>query len=122
MLLLLTTNTYNAYNDWGGSNHYQGFTGPDRNLFSPRLSIDRPFAKGFVTLPDDAPRPTLIEPPERMALPRGTRVEVTANLQDPDLLSEASTATPGAAPATARPSAMRLTLNVIPTRAKPTSH
>jgi mono/diheme cytochrome c family protein len=56
-----------------------------------------------------------------MNLPRGTRVEVTANLQDPDLLSEAYTATPGTAPATARPSSMRLTLNVIPARSKPTA-
>ena len=56
-----------------------------------------------------------------MALPRGTRVEVTANLQDPDMLSAAFTATPGAAPAAARASAMRLTLNVIPARSKPTA-
>ena len=56
-----------------------------------------------------------------MALPRGTRVEVTANLQDPDMLSAAFTATPGAAPATARASAMRLTLNVVPARSKPTA-
>jgi mono/diheme cytochrome c family protein len=56
-----------------------------------------------------------------MALPRGTRVEVTANLQDPDMLSAAFTATPGTAPATVHPSSMRLTLNVIPARAKPTA-
>jgi hypothetical protein len=54
-----------------------------------------------------------------LALPRGTRVEVTANLQDPDMLSAAFTTTPGAAPATARASSMRLTLNVIPARPKP---
>ena len=75
LLLIAATSTWTAYNDWGGSNHYQGFTGPDGNLFSPRLSIDRPFAKGFVTLPDDAPRPTLIEPPARMALPRYPHME-----------------------------------------------
>jgi hypothetical protein len=56
-----------------------------------------------------------------LALPRGTRVEVTANLEDPDMLSSAFTATPGAATATARPSSMRLTLNVIPARTKPTA-
>jgi hypothetical protein len=56
-----------------------------------------------------------------MALPRGTRVEVTANLQDPDMLSAAFTATPGAAPAAARASAMRLTLNVVPARSKPSA-
>src|SRR4029077_3468823 len=53
-----------------------------------------------------------------MTLPRGTRVEVTANLQDPDMLSAAFTAT-GAAPASAKPAAMRLTLNVIPARTRP---
>ncbi len=56
-----------------------------------------------------------------MTLPRGTRVEVTANLQDPDMLSAAFTSTPGAATAAAKPSAMRLTLNVIPARVKPTA-
>jgi hypothetical protein len=56
-----------------------------------------------------------------MALPRGTRVEVTANLQDPDMLSSAFTSTPGAAAAPARAGAMRLTLNVIPARSKPTA-
>ena len=33
-----------------------------------------------------------------MTLPRGTRVEVTANLQDPDMLSAAFTSTPGRPP------------------------
>ena len=56
-----------------------------------------------------------------MTLPRGTRVEITANLQDPDLLSEAFTTSPNSGPATAKASAMRLTLNVIPARAKPTA-
>lgn len=56
-----------------------------------------------------------------LALPRGTRVEVTANLQDPDMLSAAFAATPNAAPAAARASAMRLTLNVVPARSKPTA-
>ena len=56
-----------------------------------------------------------------LALPRGTRVEVTANLQDPDMLSAAFTSTPGTAVAPARASAMHLTLNVIPSRSKPTA-
>jgi len=53
-----------------------------------------------------------------MALPRGTRVEVTANLDDPDLLSAAfaSAAPPRAgAPVTA----VRLALNVVPAKSKP---
>jgi len=56
-----------------------------------------------------------------MALPRGTRVEVTANLQDPDMLSAAFTSTPGAAAAAARPASMRVTLNVIPGPSRPTA-
>ncbi len=54
-----------------------------------------------------------------MALPRGTRVEVTANLEDPDMLSAAFTAMPNAVAAAAKPSSMRLTLNVIPARSRP---
>jgi hypothetical protein len=56
-----------------------------------------------------------------MTLPRGTRVEVTANLEDPDMLSAAFTSTPGATASAAKPSPMRLTLNVIPARGKPTA-
>ncbi len=56
-----------------------------------------------------------------VALPRGTRVEVTANLQDPDMLSAAFTSTPGAAVAPARAASMHLTLNVVPARSKPTA-
>ena len=56
-----------------------------------------------------------------LTLPRGTRIEVTANLQDPDMLSAAFTSTPGAAATPARAGAMRLTLNVIPARSKPTA-
>jgi hypothetical protein len=56
-----------------------------------------------------------------MTLPRGTRVEVTANLQDPDMLSAAFTSTPGAAAAPARASSMHLTLNVIPAKTRPTA-
>jgi hypothetical protein len=56
-----------------------------------------------------------------MALPRGTRVEITANLQDPDMLSAAFTSTPGAAATPVRPSSMQVTLNVIPARSKPTA-
>jgi hypothetical protein len=56
-----------------------------------------------------------------MALPRGTRVEVTANLQDPDMLSAAFTSTPGTTAAPPRATSMHLTLNVIPSRSKPTA-
>ncbi len=55
-----------------------------------------------------------------IALPRGTRVEVTANLDDPDILSAAfSAAAPTARPAANGPSTVRLALNVIQAKAKP---
>ena len=75
LLLIAATSTWTAYNDWGGSNHYQGFAGPNADLFSAVLSIHRPYAKGFVTLPPDAPRPTLMEPPAMMAEPRYPHME-----------------------------------------------
>lgn len=54
--LVLATGTWCAYNDWGGSNHYQGLTGPSGGDFAPNVSLLRPWAKGFVEWPSDAPR------------------------------------------------------------------
>jgi hypothetical protein len=53
-----------------------------------------------------------------LALPRGTKVEVTAHLEDPDVLSAAfSTASPiKSAPSV---STVRLALNVVPAHSKP---
>jgi hypothetical protein len=42
ILLVLATNTYNAYNDWGGSNLYTGSTS---------VSFKRPMAAGFLRRP-----------------------------------------------------------------------
>lgn len=56
VLMILATGTWCAYNDWGGSNHYQGITGPHKAEFAPEVSIHRPWAKGFVRWPDGAPR------------------------------------------------------------------
>ncbi|MGV8986141.1 MAG: N,N-dimethylformamidase beta subunit family domain-containing protein [Cypionkella sp.] len=56
VLMILATGTWCAYNDWGGSNHYQGITGPHCAEFAPDVSIHRPWAKGFVCWPSDAPR------------------------------------------------------------------
>jgi hypothetical protein len=42
ILLLLATNTYNAYNDWGGPNLYTG---------AVRVSFRRPFAPGLLKKP-----------------------------------------------------------------------
>ncbi len=54
--MLLATGTWAAYNDWGGSNHYQGLTGPEGRDYSPHVSLSRPWARGFVEWPKDAPR------------------------------------------------------------------
>ncbi len=75
LLLVAATNTWNAYNDWGGSNHYEGFTGPDGNLYSPVLSPLRPYARGFVSLPEEAPRIALTTPPPMNAPPRYPHME-----------------------------------------------
>lgn len=56
ILQVAATGTWLAYNTWGGSNHYDGITGPDRNLWSPVVSTQRPWGRGFVVLPPDAPR------------------------------------------------------------------
>ena len=56
ILMILATGTWCAYNDWGGSNQYQGITGPHRAEFAPEVSLHRPWAKGFVRWPGDAPR------------------------------------------------------------------
>lgn len=54
--MILCTGTWAAYNDWGGSNHYQGVTGPTGTAAAPQVSLHRPWATGFVRWPDDAPR------------------------------------------------------------------
>jgi hypothetical protein len=43
MLLVLSTNTYNAYNDWGGPSLYTG---------ASRVSFQRPMAQGFLRKPE----------------------------------------------------------------------
>ena len=64
LLLVSATGTWCAYNNWGGSNHYEGITGPEGTDFSPQLSLDRPLPRGYVVLPDDAPRAALAAAPE----------------------------------------------------------
>ena len=44
ILMVLGTNTYNAYNKWGGACLYTG---------SPRVSFQRPLERGFVWKPSD---------------------------------------------------------------------
>ena len=56
ILQVAATGTWLAYNAWGGSNHYEGITGPQRSLYSPIVSTQRPWCRGFVVLPANAPR------------------------------------------------------------------
>jgi len=44
ILMVLATNTYNAYNAWGGRSLYTG---------GRRVSFDRPFIRGLLARPDD---------------------------------------------------------------------
>ena len=75
LLLVAATGTWTAYNDWGGSNHYEGITGPEGNLYSPVLSLDRPMSRGFVRLPVGAPRIPPREPLAPGAPPRYPHME-----------------------------------------------
>ncbi|NVO56668.1 hypothetical protein HW561_12820 [Rhodobacteraceae bacterium B1Z28] len=50
---MLTTCTATSYNAWGGANHYMGIHGDDGVGPSPRLSLNRPFERGFWAAPDN---------------------------------------------------------------------
>ncbi len=56
ILLVLATGTWCAYNDWGGSNHYQGIVGPRQTDAAFEVSLLRPWATGLVRWPEGAPR------------------------------------------------------------------
>jgi hypothetical protein len=70
LLMLLPTATWTAYNDWGGANHYLGIDGPGGNLASPILSLERPWTRGCVWLPEGAPRHVVTPPPAAGDAPR----------------------------------------------------
>ncbi|MEX0650917.1 MAG: N,N-dimethylformamidase beta subunit family domain-containing protein [Actinomycetota bacterium] len=53
MILVLSTTTWNAYNDWGGPSLYTGGT---------KVSFERPSARGFLTKPQPARRKMQPEP------------------------------------------------------------
>ena len=75
VLQIAATGTWTAYNTWGGSNHYQGITGPKRNQYATTVSTERPWCRGFVVLPGEAPRvPLEISPPPQTA-PRYPHLE-----------------------------------------------
>src|SRR5581483_1825081 len=56
ILQIAATGSWTAYNSWGGSNHYQGITGSKRNQYATTVSLERPWCRGFVLLPESAPR------------------------------------------------------------------
>jgi hypothetical protein len=88
IVLVLATYTWQAYNDWGGGSAYSldSAGGADSTAagssleqadsrsvggFSPRLSFDRPWARGLIRLPAGAPRiPLKDSPPVGWALRR----------------------------------------------------
>jgi hypothetical protein len=76
---VLATTTWQAYNDWGGSNFYEGVsTGPDgalQLLFCPTTSVQRPWARGFIRIPEGAPRIPFSEPLPMGAAPRYPNLE-----------------------------------------------
>ncbi len=54
--LVLSTCTFTAYNDWGGANHYRSIReGIATDVLEPRLSLQRPWGRGFVVVPKEAP-------------------------------------------------------------------
>lgn len=56
-VLILTTSTLLAYNDWGGANHYRGMgSDPTVDVGSPLSSMHRPIGRGFLRKPPGAPR------------------------------------------------------------------
>ncbi len=75
VLQVASTGTWLAYNTWGGSNHYEGITGPNRDAFATTVSRDRPWCRGFVVLPPEAPRVPVELSPEPGAVPRYPHME-----------------------------------------------
>jgi hypothetical protein len=54
--LVAATSTWTAYNDWGGASHYYGLNAGAPRGRSPFLASNRPWARGQIWLPEDAPR------------------------------------------------------------------
>jgi hypothetical protein len=90
--LVLATYTWQAYNDWGGASAYSRdpelrpeASGKDEDDlraaqrtaagFSPRLSFERPWARGLIRLPLGAPRVAHKDPPPLGWAPRIEQAE-----------------------------------------------
>lgn len=75
VLQVAATGTWLAYNTWGGSNHYEGITGPNRDQYAPMVSTQRPWCRGFVVLPKEAPRVPLAVAVAPKTVPRYPHME-----------------------------------------------
>lgn len=68
ILWVIETNTWNAYNTFGGASTYTagdvGYLGG-----APVVSFERPLPKGFITLPDDSKRLAALVPGGESAFP-----------------------------------------------------
>lgn len=69
-VLIHTTSTMLAYNDWGGANHYRGVPDGMSDTPSPVVSSRRPVAKGMLRKPASAPREANPENPGPGWIPR----------------------------------------------------
>jgi hypothetical protein len=57
LVMILTTGTWQAYNDWGRGNHYRSVEdGISTDNPIPEVSRMRPWARGFIRHPAEAPR------------------------------------------------------------------
>jgi hypothetical protein len=72
LALVAATATWRAYNDFGGANHYRGIHPDYTQGASPILALHRPWSRGQIWLPDDAPRLASADRPRR---PRPARYE-----------------------------------------------
>lgn len=81
ILLVCATSTWIAYNEWGGSNSYWGVPDaiPDQEpgsaVAASKLSIKRPWSRGFIWAPAGAPRNPVSRKPEPGAVPRYEMIE-----------------------------------------------
>ena len=55
-VLIHTTSTMLAYNDWGGANHYRGVPDGSGDVPTPISSTQRPVARGMLRKPEGAAR------------------------------------------------------------------
>lgn len=62
LTLVCATGTWLAYNCWGASNHYEGIVQDNSTKFSPVVSTQRPWSRGFCKLPVGAPRALMDSP------------------------------------------------------------